>query len=110
MIFILFFIYGIYAAATEGITKAWITNMAHDTNTATAIGFYTSCESVCSITGQYYCGSNMEWCRKFLYFYNYSFCLNHCNPVFLHKSYAQVIFILFFGTKMVFHIPLAEYC
>src|SRR4029078_5334915 len=48
-IFILFFIYGIYAAATEGITKAWITNIAHDTNTATAVGFYTSCQSICSL-------------------------------------------------------------
>jgi len=49
VIFILFFIYGIYAAATEGIVKAWITNIAHDANTATAIGFYTSCESICSL-------------------------------------------------------------
>jgi MFS family permease len=46
IIFILFFLYGIYAAATEGITKAWITNIAHNTNTATAVGFYTSCESM----------------------------------------------------------------
>lgn len=49
MIFVLFFIYGIYAAATEGITKAWITNIAHKSNTGTAIGFYTSCESVCTL-------------------------------------------------------------
>lgn len=49
VIFGLFFIYGLYAAATEGITKAWITNIAHDTNTATAIGFYTSCESICAL-------------------------------------------------------------
>lgn len=49
LVFTAFFIYGIYAAATEGITKAWITNMAHTTNTATAIGFYTSCESVCAL-------------------------------------------------------------
>jgi MFS family permease len=49
VIFILFFIYGIYAAATEGITKAWITNIAHSENTATAIGFYTSCESICTL-------------------------------------------------------------
>jgi MFS family permease len=48
MIFVLFFIYGIYAAATEGIAKAWITNLSQGTNTATAIGFYTSCESVCT--------------------------------------------------------------
>ena len=49
LIFILFAIYGIYAAATEGVVKAWITNMAHDQNTATAIGFYTSAESVCTL-------------------------------------------------------------
>lgn len=49
MIFVLFFIYGIYAAATEGVVKAWISNMAHGQNTATAIGFYTSCESICAL-------------------------------------------------------------
>lgn len=49
IIFTAFFIYGIYAAATEGIIKAWITNMAHTANTATAIGFYTSCESICTL-------------------------------------------------------------
>ena len=49
MIFAGFFLYGIYAGATEGISKAWITNLAHKTNTATAIGFYTSCESICTL-------------------------------------------------------------
>jgi MFS family permease len=49
VIFLLFLIYGFYAAATEGISKAWITNIAHDSNTATAVGFYTSCQSVCSL-------------------------------------------------------------
>jgi MFS family permease len=49
VIFVLFFIYGIYAAATEGVSKAWITNLAHEKNTATAIGFFTSCQSVCSL-------------------------------------------------------------
>lgn len=45
-IFILFGIYGIYAASTEGIIKAWVTNLSNNQNTATAIGFYTSCESI----------------------------------------------------------------
>jgi MFS family permease len=49
LIFAGFFIYGLYAAATEGISKAWITNMAHTTNTGTALGFYTSCESICTL-------------------------------------------------------------
>lgn len=49
VIFLLFLIYGIYAAATEGVAKAWITNNAQKENTATAIGFYTSCESICTL-------------------------------------------------------------
>jgi MFS family permease len=49
VIFILFFLYGVYAAATEGIIKAWITNMAHQQNTATAVGFYESCQSICTL-------------------------------------------------------------
>ncbi|TMI72944.1 MAG: MFS transporter [Bacteroidetes bacterium] len=56
VIFLLFLIYGIYAAATEGIAKAWITNMAHETNTATAIGFYTSCESICTLAASIIAG------------------------------------------------------
>jgi MFS family permease len=49
VLFVAFAVYGLYAAATEGITKAWISNLAHGTNTATAIGFYTSCESICTL-------------------------------------------------------------
>jgi MFS family permease len=49
VIFILFFVYGVYSAATDGVTKAWITNIAHQHNTATAIGFYTSCQSVSAL-------------------------------------------------------------
>lgn len=48
-IFILFAAYGLFSAATDGVTKAWITNIAHDKNTATAIGFYTSCQSICTL-------------------------------------------------------------
>ena len=48
-IFVLFFLYGIYAAATDGVIKAWITNIAHNKNTATAVGFYTSCQSICTL-------------------------------------------------------------
>ena len=56
-IFILFSIYGVYAAATEGVIKAWITNLAHGENTATAIGFYTSCESVCALMASIIAGA-----------------------------------------------------
>lgn len=47
-IFVLFGVYGIFSAATDGVSKAWITNIAHEKNTATAVGFYTSCQSICT--------------------------------------------------------------
>jgi MFS family permease len=46
---ILFFIYGIYAASTEGISKAWITNLSSNKDTATAIGTYTAFQSICAL-------------------------------------------------------------
>lgn len=49
MFLILFFIYGIYAAATEGVAKAWITNVADKKDTATAIGTFTAFQSICSL-------------------------------------------------------------
>lgn len=49
VLFCAFAIYGIYAAATEGVAKAWLTNISHKQNTATAIGFYTSCQSLCAL-------------------------------------------------------------
>ena len=46
VIIALFFGYGIYAAATEGISKAWITNTCKEKNTATAVGTYTAFQSI----------------------------------------------------------------
>jgi len=46
---LLFFLYGLYAAATEGITKAWISNIVPPTETATAIGTYTALQSICTL-------------------------------------------------------------
>ena len=57
LLFAAFFIYGIYAAATEGIAKAWITNLAHDANTATAVGFYTSFQSICALLASVVAGA-----------------------------------------------------
>jgi len=46
---LLFFFYGIYAASTEGISKALISNLADRNETATAIGFYNSLASICTL-------------------------------------------------------------
>lgn len=42
----MFFVYGIYAAATEGIAKAWISNITDSKDTATAIGTFTAFQSI----------------------------------------------------------------
>ena len=47
--YILFFLYGLYAAATEGISKAWITNISSKGDTATAIGTYSAFQSICTM-------------------------------------------------------------
>ncbi len=57
VIFLLFAVYGIYAAATEGVIKAWITNLSQNADTATAVGFYTSCESICTLLASVIAGA-----------------------------------------------------
>lgn len=47
--FALFFLYGIYAASTEGIAKAWISNVCEKKDTATAIGTYSGFQSIATL-------------------------------------------------------------
>ena len=46
---VLFFLYGVYAAATDGISKAWISNITDKKDTATAIGTYAGFQSICTL-------------------------------------------------------------
>ena len=45
-IFGLFFIYGFFSACTEGISKAWISNISERKDVATAIGTYSAFQSI----------------------------------------------------------------
>ncbi|MEO7524619.1 MAG: MFS transporter [Ferruginibacter sp.] len=49
LLFGLFFLYGIYASATEGISKAWISNITDKKDTATAIGAFSGLQSICTM-------------------------------------------------------------
>lgn len=42
----LFFLYGLYAACTEGVAKAWITNIVPDQQAGTAVGTYAAFASI----------------------------------------------------------------
>lgn len=46
---LLFFLYGLYAAATEGIAKAWISNITDPKDTATAIGSFAGFQSLAAM-------------------------------------------------------------
>ena len=54
--FFLFFLYGIYAAATEWISKAWMSNIVEKKDTATAIGMYTGFQSICALWASTFAG------------------------------------------------------
>ena len=63
---VLFVLYSVYTASTEGISKALITNLAEKSETATAIGFYDSCVSICtmiasSIAGVFWFTLGPQW-------------------------------------------------
>jgi MFS family permease len=46
---LLFFLYGLYAAATEGIAKAWISNITDPKDIATAIGSFAAFQSLAAM-------------------------------------------------------------
>lgn len=45
----LFFLYGVYAALTESLSKAWITNITPEGERGTALGFYSGLQSIATI-------------------------------------------------------------
>ena len=55
-VFGLLFVYGLFAAATEGVAKAWITNISDARDTGLAVGTFAGLQSIClliasSVTG-----------------------------------------------------------
>lgn len=61
LFFGLFFLYGVYAAATEGISKAWISNISDRKDTATAIGTFTGLQSICAMIASSLTGLIWFW-------------------------------------------------
>ena len=59
--FALFFLYGLYAASTDGIAKAWISNLVEKENTATAIGTYTAFQSLTALLASTLAGFIWFW-------------------------------------------------
>jgi MFS family permease len=56
IIWILFAFYGIYAAATEGVVKAWVSDLIPDQKRGTAIGLLTMLSSFALMAGSFLTG------------------------------------------------------
>ena len=61
MFYLLFLLYGIYAAATEGLAKAWISKVCAPDQKATAIGTYAGIQSVCALIASSWAGFLWQW-------------------------------------------------
>ncbi|WP_262886163.1 MFS transporter [Nibribacter ruber] len=80
----LFLLYGFYAASTEGISKAWISNITDKKHTATAIGTYTGLQSICTMLASSLTG--FIW-------YRYG-----ATSAFLTTSLATLLVVIYFFT------------
>ena len=78
----LFLLYGLYAAMTEGIAKAWISNLAQAKDTATAIGTYEGLRSVATLLASSLAG--LIWISL------------GANTVFIFTAVAALILLVYF--------------
>ncbi len=56
LIWILFALYGIYASSTEGVLKAWVSDLVPDQNRGSAIGLITMSSSIAMMVGSILAG------------------------------------------------------
>jgi MFS family permease len=86
----LFFLYGLYSAATEGISKAWISNISDKKDTATAIGTYSAFQSVCTMLASSFAG---------LIWYNFG-----ADVTFILTGFVTTIVVVYF----LFSFPITK--
>lgn len=79
--FLLFLLYGVYAAATDGVSSAWITNISEKKDTATAIGTFRAFQSICTMIASSLAG---------LIWYKYG-----AKPVFIISSIVSSVVFLY---------------
>jgi MFS family permease len=91
LFFVLFFLYGMYAAATEGISKAWISNISSKEDIATAIGAYSGFQSICTMLASSLAG-----------FIWYQF---GASSIFILSGIATIAVIIYFLVTVKFTAP-----
>lgn len=82
MFYGLFLLYGIYAACTEGVAKAWISNVTSRKDTGTAIGTYEGLRSIASLLASSLAGLIWYYLRP--------------EALFLMTGIVVILIILFF--------------
>ncbi len=86
----LFFLYGLYAASTEGISKAWISNIIPKNEVATAIGTYSAFQSICAMLASALTGFIWMYFGAEVAFYSTAF-----------VSFMVIVYMIFVPKPMV---------
>lgn len=87
-IWILFALYGIYASATEGVLKAWVSDLVPDQNRGTAIGLITMSSSIAMMIGSILAGFLWDEFGSSVPFY-LSSCVSFITAIFLLRLKRQ---------------------
>jgi MFS family permease len=87
LFFSAFFVYAIFPASTDGVSKAWITTICATESKATALGFYTSLQSIVALVASSLAG--LLWVK-----------LNPLAVFFISSAGAFIVLLyVFFGLK-----------
>ena len=57
----LFALYGLYAASTEGVAKAWLSNLTDRTDTGAALGTFSGLSSLAALLASLGAGALWQW-------------------------------------------------
>ncbi|HXC06913.1 MAG TPA: MFS transporter, partial [Bacteroidia bacterium] len=60
-VFMLFFIYGLFAGATDGVSKAWASQFIPKAEHATGLGFLSGCTSIAAVIASTWTGFVWEF-------------------------------------------------
>lgn len=70
-LYLMFIFYGLFAASTEGITKAWISNLCERVDLATALGFQSTTQSLAAMLASFLAGAIwMTWGPTTMFFFS----------------------------------------
>lgn len=68
-----FILYGLFSAATEGVSKAWISSLCHESDLGVALGFQNTTQSICAMLASFLAGGIwQQWGSIYVFLFSAS--------------------------------------